>query len=44
MVATHTGDWREFCNRCVGAAWQTVYDRDAGIGAIPENLRRSYGV
>jgi hypothetical protein len=44
MVASKTGDPREFCNRCVGEAWQTVYDRDAGVGAIPENLRRNYGL
>ncbi len=44
MVALKTGEWREFCDRCVGAAWQTVYDRDTGIGAIPANLRLSYGL
>jgi hypothetical protein len=44
MVAVKTGDPREFCDRCVGEAWQIVYDRDAGIGAIPANLRRYYGV
>jgi hypothetical protein len=42
MVAIKTGEWREFCDRCVGDAWQTVYDRDRRIGAIPENLRRDY--
>jgi hypothetical protein len=35
------------CRLCVeeaaALAWRIVYDREKGIGAIPENLRAAYG-
>lgn len=34
------------CIRCVttNLGWHEVYDRDRRFGAIPENLKRAYGL
>ena len=33
----------QYCPTCIAASWTVVYDRAAGVGAIPDNLRKAYG-
>ena len=34
------------CDDCQagGAGWSVIFDKESGIGAIPENLIRQYGL
>jgi hypothetical protein len=33
-----------YCRDCVKSVWATKYDREAGVGTIPEALRRRYSL
>ena len=38
---------RGLCEKCRGEGglgWRPVFDRDDGSGAVPDNLRRAYGL
>ena len=40
---------RPYCDICIraqelGVGWNTVFDRDAGVGRIPRNLIEQYGL
>jgi hypothetical protein len=42
FAAKHQGVCRRCLDEITQLGWRTIYDRESGLGAIPQNLRDAY--
>jgi hypothetical protein len=42
--AKHQGVCQQCLDEITALSWRVIYDRDSGIGALPQNLRDAYNL